>query len=83
MRPARFAPRRPPRTLAERLTLYIDDMHDGNLTTACAALGVPYHQLWRAARGRTDSPSAALLLALATHTGRPIEWWLAGRKNHA
>ena len=65
---------------ARRIAEWINDRHEGNVRAAARAAGVDHVTLWRAATGRFTVPPYAACVALAAHTGRPLEWWLTGRE---
>lgn len=64
--------------VAKRVAQYVNAHFEGTLTVAAAQLPCDYHKLWNVVNGVRRKPNLDVLLALAAHSGQPIEWWLRG-----
>lgn len=64
--------------VAQRVAAYVNERYGGNLSRASRAIKCDYATLWATTRGVLSKPNVALLIRLAEHSGKSLDWWLTG-----
>jgi transcriptional regulator with XRE-family HTH domain len=67
-----------PQTLADRVSLLVDQFHAGSVNDAAKALGVAQPTIGRILKGEVTQPRLQLIQRMATLYGASLDWLLVG-----